>query len=135
MSKANERQIGGSHYAAGLQHWDVVEGHGIGYLEGCASKYITRWRKKNGLQDLQKALHYTEKLAELARDAGRTNRGVVPMVVLDRFVIDNDLELTEKVALIGLFRWRKVEDLERAAVSIKQLITEATNAQSRPAGS
>lgn len=132
---ANKRQVGGNHYAAGLQHWDVVELHDIGYLEGCASKYLTRWRKKNGLQDLQKALHYTEKLIELARCGQRKNRGFVSMSIIDRFVIENELELNEKVALIGLFRWADVEDLNRVVIFIKRLITEATNAQSRPAGS
>lgn len=135
MSDANKRQVGGDHYKTGLEHWDVVELHGIGYLEGCASKYLTRWRKKNGVQDLHKALHYTEKLTELAGAGQRTNRGFVSMEIIERFVIVNELELTDKAALIGLFRWVDVKDLERVAIFIRQLIMEATDAQSRPARS
>jgi hypothetical protein len=28
-------------------------------------KYITRWRKKGGIDDLRKVLHYTQKLIEV----------------------------------------------------------------------
>ncbi len=34
------------------------------YLLGCASKYLTRWRKKNGLEDLEKSRHYYVKAKE-----------------------------------------------------------------------
>lgn len=67
-SGANGRQIGGAHYASDkVQHWDFVMGHKLNYLEGNATKYLSRWRKKNGLQDLEKAEHYVTKLIELAQ--------------------------------------------------------------------
>ncbi len=136
---ANKRQIGGSHYASALQHWDVVEDHGVGYLEGCASKYISRWRKKNGLQDLEKGLHFTEKLIELARrdddKERRGNRGFVPMDVLERFVIANDLEMHDRAILIQLWRWRTPSDLDKAVVWFKQLITEVKANGEKPSKS
>lgn len=65
---ANDKQVGGQHYKGStFQHWDLIDQHGIGYLEGCATKYVSRWRKKNGEEDLQKALHYVEKLMETSR--------------------------------------------------------------------
>lgn len=68
----NAHQIGGEHYRSELQHWDFVELNGIGYLEGCATKYLTRWRKKGGLLDLKKAKHYIEKLMSLPDRKDRT---------------------------------------------------------------
>lgn len=66
MAPANERQVGGAHYNKGaLQHWDVVHEYKIDYLRGCASKYLLRWREKNGREDVLKALHYLEKWAEI----------------------------------------------------------------------
>ena len=63
---ANEKQIGGSHYrGVAYQHWDWVVENRLPYLEGQITKYISRWRKKNGAQDLEKALHYAEKLLEV----------------------------------------------------------------------
>lgn len=62
---ANDRQVGGDHYGSkAYQHWDWVCDIGLGYLLGCASKYVTRWRDKNGLQDLQKAIHFLDKAEE-----------------------------------------------------------------------
>jgi hypothetical protein len=62
--KANDTQVAGNHYCTPIQHWDYVIANDLGYFEGQITKYITRWRKKNGLQDLHKARHFLEKLIE-----------------------------------------------------------------------
>lgn len=62
---ANDIQVGGDHYKKReYQHWDWVSDIGLHYLLGCASKYVSRWRDKNGRQDLEKALHYLAKARE-----------------------------------------------------------------------
>lgn len=62
---ANSFQIGGSHYQGkGEQHWDIMIRFAIPYTLGCATKYLWRWRDKNGIQDLEKALHYLQKTKE-----------------------------------------------------------------------
>jgi hypothetical protein len=65
---ANNNQIGGKHYQANIQTWDYILAHDLGYLEGNIIKYVTRYRKKNGIMDLGKALHYLEKLIEVEND-------------------------------------------------------------------
>ena len=55
-------QEGGDHYQSEYQHWSWVTDIGMTYLPATATKYLTRWRKKNGLQDLMKAQTYLEKL-------------------------------------------------------------------------
>lgn len=68
MQPVNQEQVGGDHYKVGeFDHWDMVEMSGLGYLEGCATKYIARHKKKNGYEDLKKAEHYINKLIELNR--------------------------------------------------------------------
>lgn len=68
---ANDRQVGGNHYKTeGPQHWDMVAGFGLDYFQGQITKYLFRWRKKNGLEDLEKAKHYLEKYIELAKTDG-----------------------------------------------------------------
>jgi hypothetical protein len=55
-------QIGGTHYRSEYQHWDwVYDALGGDYLLGCCTKYVVRWRRKNGLQDLIKSKHYLQK--------------------------------------------------------------------------
>lgn len=66
MSKANEIQHGGTHYQQkAIQPWDYVAANNIGFFEGNAIKYLTRWRDKGGVEDLRKAQHYIAKLIEL----------------------------------------------------------------------
>lgn len=63
---ANDRQVGGVHYASKIQHWDYVVANNLGYFEGQITKYVTRWRGKNGIEDLVKAKHFLDKLIEVA---------------------------------------------------------------------
>lgn len=65
---ANDKQVAGDHYHQkdGEQHWDrIYRLYGRGYFVGCATKYIERYHLKNGKQDLEKAIHFLEKLIEL----------------------------------------------------------------------
>jgi len=60
----NDMQIGGTHYRNKYIHWDFVCDTYMPYLLGCATKYVSRWRDKNGVEDLRKALHYLAKAEE-----------------------------------------------------------------------
>lgn len=63
--EANARQVGGTHYGEKpFQHWDVVAMFKLDYFQGNITKYVFRWRDKNGLEDLEKARHYLEKYIE-----------------------------------------------------------------------
>ena len=65
MSALNE-QPGGNHYKGkAIQPVQYIHANGIGYCEGNVIKYVSRWREKNGLQDLLKARHYIDLLIEL----------------------------------------------------------------------
>ena len=70
MVKANDFQIGGTHYKTlDIQSWDAITAWGLGFLDGNVVKYMSRWRKKAGLQDLLKAQHYLSKLIEEVESA------------------------------------------------------------------
>lgn len=59
-------QISGSHYKdMPIQPVEYIHANAIGYFEGNVIKYISRWRKKNGIADLEKAKHYIELLIKL----------------------------------------------------------------------
>lgn len=63
---ANSIQVGGSHYRIrAIQPWDYIAANKIGYFEGNIIRYVTRWRSKNGIEDLRKARHYLDKLIEI----------------------------------------------------------------------
>jgi hypothetical protein len=67
---ANDIQIGGSHYLSmGVEPWDVIDTwpleQRVGFYRGNALKYIMRMGTKDeALQEIQKGMHYLQKLVE-----------------------------------------------------------------------
>lgn len=65
---ANDNQVAGTHYRdKKIQTWDYIVQNNLGYLEGNVIKYVSRYKEKNGIEDLIKAAHYLEKLIEVER--------------------------------------------------------------------
>ena len=63
---ALETQIGGDHYKKyKIQPVEYNHYNQIPYMEGNVIKYITRWRDKKGVEDLEKAKHYIELIIEM----------------------------------------------------------------------
>jgi hypothetical protein len=63
--QALETQIGGSHYKKlKIQPIEYIMANDLGFCEGCAIKYLTRWKDKGGLDDLRKAKHFIDILIE-----------------------------------------------------------------------
>lgn len=124
---ANLRQVGGTHYKTldgGLQHWDIIDLYGIGYLEGCATKYISRARKKNGIEDLHKAMHYIEKMIDLYHTDERRPRGSIPGDVLAAWYKSAGLNAKEAAICSQLLGYWTVPNLETVLVHIQDLMAE-----------
>lgn len=84
------------HYAGAYQPWDFVLDTGQNFLQGNATKYIARARRKGAeAQDLQKAIHYVQKL----REVGGALRGAFKDEDVERFVAANGLNDREERAL------------------------------------
>lgn len=65
-TSALDVQVAGDHYKKlAIQPVEYIHANGIGYFEGNVIKYVSRWRSKNGIKDLEKAKHYIELLIEL----------------------------------------------------------------------
>ena len=66
-----------NHYQSetGLEAWDVIEAftsdlNGVEAFDtGNVIKYICRWKKKNGLKDLEKAKFYIEHLIDHVKNS------------------------------------------------------------------
>ena len=60
------KQVGGSHYKdKAIQPIEYIHANNLGFCAGNVIKYVTRYKDKNGVQDLEKAKHYLEMLIEL----------------------------------------------------------------------
>ena len=107
----NDYQIGGAHYShQNYQHWDFavdIAGNDA-YLKGCASKYVVRYKEKNGIEDLRKAIHYLDKISEkglFTSYLDGKNHGIImefvaqlePMIAhIVVAIYSNDIELAKK---------------------------------------
>lgn len=65
MTDALKTQVGGNHYRdLPIQPIEFIVANDIPYREANVIKYVTRWRSKNGVEDLRKARHYLDMLIE-----------------------------------------------------------------------
>lgn len=129
MTEVNDRQVGGSHYKTKFQHWDFVMRCLAGrYLEGCATKYPSRWRKKNGLEDLKKSTHYVDKLIEEFTVGNYTPLSLMHSNVTQlnqevaRFCHANDLTASESEIIRLLTNWASLSDLLHVQELLASLI-------------
>jgi hypothetical protein len=128
MTDANSYQISGDHYkdTQAVQHWDLIEDNGLGYLEGYATKYLDRCGIKEGIdpvEDVRKARHITSKLLE-KHNAGRQPRGCVPLPALNAYLASRFRNRPPELraATFSLCTWRTGSDLSRVLRVLDQLI-------------
>lgn len=140
-------QVGGSHYAAVYQHWDLVNDLQIGYQEANCSKYLTRSHKKNGLEDLKKSLSYVNKLIlqvenKLTREPGSKISRLLRYISntfgdrhcelpldpkdyaqkIEYFFGVNDTPIEVRTAFTRVITWQFKADLVEVAGMIQELI-------------
>lgn len=117
-------QIGGKHYQAevpGQQHWDLVERFDVDYLLATATKYLTRWRKKQTPEeDLKKAHSYIQK-AILCRP-GQGARRLVSEDQLKAFYEANRIHWMDAEIITRLLASGSHDDLTWAAERVKEMI-------------
>ena len=63
-----KKQVGGKHYEMKIQPLEYIEANELGYHEANVIKYISRWKNKNGVEDLNKAKWYIERLIEITTE-------------------------------------------------------------------
>ena len=67
--KATDKQIGGNHYKDfKIQPIEFITKNKLSFIQGCVVKYICRFDRKNGKEDLDKIIHYCELQKELLGD-------------------------------------------------------------------
>jgi hypothetical protein len=70
LESALDMQVAGSHYKKlKIQPIEFIHANNIPFAEGSVIKYVTRWREKGGIKDLEKARHFIDLLIELETKA------------------------------------------------------------------
>lgn len=61
MMSITDKQIGGNHYIEfKIQPIDFILNNNLSFCQGNVIKYICRYKYKNHIEDLDKAIHYIE---------------------------------------------------------------------------
>ena len=56
-----DKQIGGSHYKnMVIQPFEFISKNELTFFQGNVIKYVCRYKQKNGIQDLEKVIHYCQ---------------------------------------------------------------------------
>ena len=62
-------QVGGDHYSKlVIQPVEYITANNLSYLQGSVIKYVTRYQDKNGIEDLQKAIHFIKMMIQEEED-------------------------------------------------------------------
>ena len=135
---ANQMQIGGAHYsdAGSYQHWDWCVDVRLGYLESAATKYLSRWWKKNGVEDVKKSYHYMVKVLECVDQGRYVNnslhvepRSIIRSVATDffsKFVENAKIPPAEKAIMWRIAGWQNDDDIRYVLKEIDLIIKDAS---------
>lgn len=59
--EVTKNQVGGNHYKEqAIQPIDYILENNLGFCEGNVIKYVSRHKKKNGAEDIRKAIQYLQ---------------------------------------------------------------------------
>ena len=68
--RAEIEKINPDYYTKGIDCIDYIISHSMNYIEGNLVKYVTRYKFKNGLEDLLKAKWYLDRLIKDYNEKG-----------------------------------------------------------------
>jgi hypothetical protein len=115
-------QVGGTHYQSEYQHWHWAPDCKLGYLEGTCTKYLVRWREKDGLQDLKKSRSYLLQLIELYGHVNYSNDAEYQAKNTARFLYANQVGGREASIMLLVAFWQRKDELTEALGLLDDLI-------------
>ena len=85
--KATSMQVGGAHYKSAYQPIEIICKLQLNFIQGNILKYLSRFTKKNGCEDLEKAYHYSV----LGRELNPLNVATFIKLEVTRYCTKNEL--------------------------------------------
>ena len=105
MNDAMQRQVGGAHYKdMKIEPFEFGTANNYDPATFSVMKYITRHRGKNGLEDLNKAIHIVDiRVAMFVRYG--LPRDATDTISVKAYISENDIQKPEARALLYLHLW------------------------------
>lgn len=98
--KAIESQVGGSHYKdMAFQPIELIAALRCSFIQGCIIKYISRYKNKNGAQDIKKCIHYAQLAIELGDRKLHKNSDYLKEV--NMFIAQNKLTILQRCIILN----------------------------------
>lgn len=125
---AMKQQVGGTHYKSlAIQPVEFIQRNGLGFCEGNAVKYLTRWKAKGGIEDLLKARHYIDLLLEMNEGKQREADIAIAREINERYARELlAMNLLDFEREIQVATWHQVEAclrLERSGTRREPFLT------------
>lgn len=94
-NNALNSQVGGSHYKDMLlQPIELIAVLRCSFIQGCIIKYISRYKAKNGVEDIKKCIHYAQLAIQLG-DKRKCNDKILSMS-LNKYILKNKLTIIQR---------------------------------------
>lgn len=103
-------QIGGDHYIKmKIQPVQFIHANNIPFIEGTIIKYVSRWKSKGGLQDLEKARHMVDMLIAYGPDEHAVYMPSFDDLTraVDAYVTANETPRMEALIIEYVVTWRQ----------------------------
>ena len=121
---ALDEQVGGDHYKKlGIQPIELIRDINANFFQGNVIKYITRYKYKNGIKDLEKAKHYLELIEELHP---RNNNNKIASYEIDKvneYICANKID-TDAAKIIRIVSLCGNDKIDKAIELINNLIND-----------
>jgi len=130
MTKALDAQIGGGHYKGSIQPFQLSMANGHDACTHAIQKYLTRFEKKAGLVDLQKAHHIVAIRVETMMTYGVFHPPEKPLIRMGDYLRSNSASPTAAAAMMAMEQWFRTVDTDhqRQADNVRRLIRQCGKA-------
>ena len=114
-STAFSEQIGGSHYKdMPFQPIRLISYLNLDFFQGNVVKYVSRYKLKDGVRDLEKAKHYCRMAMEMGNSSSPTEMTVLQVTLASKsFILSNRLSQLVADVIVYVY-WRKWEEAVKA---------------------
>lgn len=114
-SSALSEQIGGSHYKdMPFQPIKLISMLDLDFFQGNVVKYVSRYKLKDGVRDLEKAKHYCRMAMEMEKSSPRLSMTILQAVFISEgFVTSNGLSKWVSDIIVYVYR-RKWDEAVKA---------------------
>lgn len=126
MTNPLDAQVGGDHYKGAIQPFQLSMANGHDACTHAVQKYLTRFPRKAGIEDLKKAHHIVAIREQTMAIYGVFHPPEKPIITLGDYLRSNKCDGVTAAAILAMEGWfrRPSSDHYREAQTIRKLIRE-----------